>query len=127
MPPAPGTAEALAPLPQSGAGSLTLHNQHLAGTPAPPLACAHWTTDHLQAWLHSCGCGEAAAALKAAGIDGAALYGLLRVATDAGAARLDDRLRSDMGVERVALRLRLVDRIMSDLTGRGSIGGHIAV
>lgn len=55
--------------------------------------------------------------MRAAGIDGPALCGLVRVVTDAGAARLDEVLRRDVGLEGVALRMRVVDRVMCDLAG----------
>jgi hypothetical protein len=47
----------------------------------------------------------------------------MRVAVDAGAARLEERLRGEMGVEGVALRFRLVDRMMEELAG-GYAGYH---
>lgn len=84
-----------------------------------PSAVTSWSPSDLQAWLHACGCGEAASALQAADIDGPALAGLLRIATDAGAARLDERLRVELGVDRAAVRLRLVDRLMRDLADGG--------
>lgn len=73
----------------------------------------------VQAWLQHVGCGEAATAFKALGIDGQAFSGLLRVAADAGAARLDDRLKGEFGVQGVALRLRLVEQMMAELIGGG--------
>lgn len=82
-----------------------------------------WSPEQIDAWLQHCGCGEAVSAFRARGVDGPALSGLMRVVMDAGAARLDDRLKSDFGVEGVGLRLRLVDRLMAELSGGGGGGG----
>lgn len=82
-----------------------------------PLFTTNWNPEQVQTWLTNIGCGELAAASKAQGIDGQALSGLVRVVADAGAARLDERLKGDFGIEGVALRLRLVDRMMGELTG----------
>jgi hypothetical protein len=49
----------------------------------------------------------------------------MRVAVDEGAARLEERLRAEMGVEGVALRFRLVDRMLLELTG--GYAGHNAM
>lgn len=76
-----------------------------------------WSPAQLQAWLQQNGFGDAVAAFDAHGIDGPALSGLMRVAVDAGAARLEERLKADIGVDQVALRLRLVDKMMAELTG----------
>lgn len=76
-----------------------------------------WSQDQLTAWLQHVGCGEAAAAFQAAGIDGHALSGLMRTTVDAGAARLDERLKADVGVQPVALRLKVVDSMMAELAG----------
>jgi hypothetical protein len=87
-----------------------------------PAALSAWTCEQLQAWLHSCGCGEAAVALAAAGVDGGALCGLLRVATQPGAAQLEERLRCDLGVQPAAQRMRLLDRLLADVARSGVIG-----
>lgn len=84
---------------------------------APSYHTFTWSPEQLEARLQAWGCGEAAAAFRANGIEGHALSGLMRVAVDAGAARLDEWLRTDLGVEAVGLRLRLVDRMMAELAG----------
>lgn len=72
------------------------------------------------------GCGEVAAAFQAQGVDGQALSGLMRVVSDAGAARLDSQLKAEFGVEGVGVRLRLVDRLMRELAGlAGLYGGQL--
>jgi hypothetical protein len=41
----------------------------------------------------------------------------MRTTVDAGAARLDERLKADVGVQPVALRLKVVDSMMAELAG----------
>lgn len=85
---------------------------------------ASWSSEQVTAWLQHVGCGEAAASFKAMGIDGHAFSGLLRVVSDAGAARLDDRLSGDFGLGNVALRLKLVDKMMAELAAGGYRSQH---
>jgi hypothetical protein len=76
-----------------------------------PLNCSNWPPEQVQAWLKSCGCSEAVRVFKDLDIDGAALTGLLRV-TDGDAGKLNDVLRHEAGVEKLGLRLRLVEATM---------------
>lgn len=108
------------------------HTHHHPGSHLEPLTQAApsfhsftWSPEQLETRLQAWGCGEAAAAFRAHGIQGHALSGLMRVAVDAGAARLEERLRTDLGVEAVGLRLQLVDRMMAELAGaHRSTGFH---
>jgi hypothetical protein len=96
---------------------------------AAPQQAAHapsWSPEQIHAWLVQVGCGEVAAAFQAQGVDGQALSGLMRVVSDAGAARLDSQLKAEFGVEGVGVRLRLVDRLMRELAGlAGMYGGQL--
>ena len=78
---------------------------------SPKPGCSTWPAEQVQAWLKSCGCNEAVRVFKDLDIDGAALTGLMRV-TAGDAKKLNEALRHEAGVEKLGLRLRLVEAIM---------------
>ncbi|WIA38216.1 hypothetical protein OEZ86_001561 [Tetradesmus obliquus] len=91
---------------------------NLPATPATP-SPRGWSAEQLHAWLHAGDCGEAVRAFRDQGIDGPAMAGLLRVAGGGEAGRLYELLGSDVGVQAVGLRLRLVECIMLHFGGAG--------
>ncbi len=75
---------------------------------------AAWSSQDVQTWLNTAGCGEAAPLFGSHGIDGPALVGLVRLARDEAAGRLHGLLRQEVGLKgSLGQQLRLVDHVLS--------------